>query len=161
MLARHPKLIKPGTRIENMALNVDLAPTILDYAGIDLPAKPKMDGHSFLSLLQGKKSKKKWREHFVYEYHWEWNFPATPTTFAIRTDQEKYVYYHGVWDRNGFYDLNSDPHERHNLIRIPAYQERILELREQLFNELDETGGLSIPIRRPKNEQFYDRKLRR
>jgi N-acetylglucosamine-6-sulfatase len=161
MLARHPKLIKPGTRIENMALNVDLAPTILEYARVELPAKPKMDGHSFLSLLQGKKSKKKWREHFVYEYHWEWNFPATPTTFAIRTNNEKYVYYHGVWDRNGFYDLNSDPHERHNLIRVPAYKERILELREKLFNELDQTGGLSIPIRRPKNEQFYDRKLRR
>jgi hypothetical protein len=47
------------------------------------------------------------------------------------------------------------------LIRVPAYQERILELREQLFNELDQTGDLSIPIRRPKNEQFYDRKLRR
>jgi len=161
MLARHPKFIKPGTRIENMALNVDLAPTILEYAGVDLPANPKMDGQSFLSLLQEKKSKKKWREHFVYEYHWEWNFPATPTTFAIRTNNEKYVYYHGVWDRNGFYDLNSDPHERHNLIRIPAYKERILELREQLFIELDQTGGLSIPIRRPKNEQFYDRKLRR
>ena len=66
-----------------------------------------------------------------------------------------------MWDRNGFYDLNSDSHERHNLIRVPAYQERIVKLREQLFNELDETGGLSIPIRRPKNEQFYDRKLRR
>ena len=161
MLARHPKLIKAGTKVEKMTLNVDLAPTILEYAGVALPAKPKMDGHSFFSLLQGEKSKKKWREHFVYEYHWEWNFPATPTTLAIRTDKEKYVFYHGVWDRNGFYDLNSDPHERHNLIRVPAYQERIIELREQLFNELDQTGGLSIPIRRPKNEQFYDRKLRR
>ena len=100
-------------------------------------------------------------EHFVYEYHWEWNFPATPTTFAIRTDSEKYVFYHGVWDRNGFYDLKTDPHERHNLIRVPAYRDRILELREKLFDELDSSGGLSIPIRRPKNEQFYDRKLRR
>ncbi|WP_407679072.1 sulfatase family protein [Candidatus Seribacter sulfatis] len=161
MLARHPKLIKPGARIENMTLNVDIAPTILEYAGVALPANPKMDGDSFLSLLQGKKPKHKWRDHFVYEYHWEWNFPATPTTLAIRTDKEKYVFYHGVWDRNGFYDLNSDPHERHNLIHVPAYQERILELREKLFNELDSTSGLSLPIRRPKNEQFYDRKLRR
>ena len=161
MLARHPKLIKAGARVEKMALNVDLAPTILEYAGVDLPKKPKMDGQSLLPLLKGQKNKKKWREHFVYEYHWEWNFPATPTTFAIRTDSEKYVFYHGVWDRNGFYDLKSDPHERHNLIRVPAYRERILELREKLFDELDSSGGLSIPIRRPKNEQFYDRKLPR
>ena len=38
---------------------------------------------------------------------------------------------------------------------------KIRELREKLFDELDSSGGLSIPIRRPKNEQFYDRKLPR
>ena len=161
MLARAPGIIKPGTKIKEMALNVDLAPTILEYAGVVLPEKPKMDGQSLLPLLKGQKPTDKWREHFVYEYHWEWNFPATPTTFSIRTDHQKYVYYHGVWDRNGFYDLTSDPHERHNLIRVPAYQERIMELREKLFDELDSSGDLAIPIRRPKNEQFYDRKLRR
>ena len=59
MLARHPKLIKAGTRVEKMALNVDLAPTILEYAGVDLPKKPKMDGHSLLPLLKGQKNKKK------------------------------------------------------------------------------------------------------
>ncbi|MBG28942.1 MAG: acetylglucosamine-6-sulfatase [Opitutae bacterium] len=161
LLARAPGLIKPGTTIKQMVLNVDLAPTILELAGAPLPKKPKMDGRSMLSLLQDKNGKTTWREHFVYEYHWEWNFPANPTTFAIRTDREKYIFYHGLWDRNGFYDLSNDPHERHNLISLPAHRERILELREKLFDELDATGGLVIPVRRPKNEQYYDRKLRR
>ena len=148
-----------------MILNVDVAPTILDFARVQLPVKPKMDGRSFLPLLKAKNAEQRrripWREHFVYEYHWEWNFPATPTTFAIRTDREKYVFYHGLWDRNGYYDLTSDPHERHNLISLPAHSERILELRERLFDELEDSGGITLPVRRPKNEQFHVRKLPR
>lgn len=161
MLARAPGLIKPGSTVKQMVLNVDIAPTILELAGIPLPKKPKMDGRSFLPILSGNGKNASWRKHFVYEYHWEWNFPATPTTFAIRTDKEKYIFYHGLWDRNGFYDLGNDPHERHNLISLPAYHERVLELREKLFDELDATGGLVIPVRRPKNDQYYDRKLKR
>ena len=159
MLAMAPGLIKPGSKIDAMMLNMDLAPTLLEAANINIQKSMQLDGQSALPWLRGETIP--WRDHILYEYHWEWNFPATPTTFAIRTDKEKYIFYHGVWDRNGFYDLNSDPHERHNLIRVPAYQERIFELREKLFDELDSSGGLSIPIRRPRNEQFYDRKLRR
>jgi len=66
-----------------------------------------------------------------------------------------------LWDRNGFYDLATDPHERHNLISVPAFRERALELREKLFDELEQSGGMSIPVRRPKNDQYYDRKLPR
>jgi N-acetylglucosamine-6-sulfatase len=161
MLVRAPGITRPGSRVEDMVLNVDLAPSILDLAGIPLPKKPKMDGSSFIPLLKGDKPKNPWRSHFVYEYHWEWNFPANPTTFAIRTDHEKYIFYHGLWDRNGFYDLASDPHERHNLISVPAFRQRALELREKLFDELEQSGGMSIPVRRPKNEQYYDRKLAR
>ena len=165
MVLRAPGLVKPGTTINRMILNVDVAPTILDFARVQLPVKPKMDGRSFLPLLKAKNAEQRrripWREHFVYEYHWEWNFPATPTTFAIRTDREKYVFYHGLWDRNGYYDLTTDPHERHNLISLPAHRERILELRERLFDELEDSGGITLPVRRPKNEQFHDRKLPR
>ena len=120
---------------------------------------PKMDGKSFAGLLLGKKTP--WRKHILYEYHWEWNFPATPTCFAIRSERYKYIYYHGVWDQNGFYDLKTDPHERHNLIQVPAYREQIVQLRGQMFRELQMSGGLTMPVRPPKGDQFYDRKLRR
>ena len=107
-----------------------------------------MDGRSFLPLLLGRQVP--WRDHILYEYHWEWNFPATPTNFAIRTDRYKYIFYHGVWDRNGFYDLQTDPWERHNLIDVPAYQEQIAALQKQLFDELEASGGLTCPSAGPK-----------
>ena len=100
-----------------------------------------------------------WRDHILYEYHWEWNFPATPTLFAIRTDRYKFVYHHGVWDRDGFYDLQSDPIERHNLIQVPAYQQRIAELRKQLFAELKQSGALDVPLRPPTGDRLDQRKL--
>ena len=118
-----------------------------------------MDGISFAPLIKGEDQKNK-RDHILYEYHWEWNFPATPTCLAIRTNRYKYIYYHGVWDRNGFYDLESDPHERHNLIQIPHYRDKIETLRKQLFSELELSNGLNMPIRPPKGDQFYDRKIK-
>jgi N-acetylglucosamine-6-sulfatase len=160
LLARAPGWIEPGTKIPQMVQNIDIAPTILDVAGASAAGAPPMDGRSFVPLLKGA-YETPWRDHILYEYHWEWNFPATPTTLAIRTDRYKYIYYHGVWDLNGFYDLATDPHERHNLIRLPAYAERISALRDQMFREFEASGGLHLPIRVPKGVQFYDRKLQR
>lgn len=161
MLARGPG-IKAGLVIEEMVQNIDIAPTLLAVAGAVLPAEaPKLDGRSFLPLLKGDQLKTPWRNHVLYEYHWEWNFPATPTTLAIRTERWKYVYYHGLWDRNGLYDLQTDPHERHNLIEVPAFQEKADALREQLFRELEQSGGLVMPLRIPAGDPFHDRKLER
>jgi N-acetylglucosamine-6-sulfatase len=159
MLAYAPGLIEPGTRITEMIQNIDVAPTILEAVGVKAPASAKMDGRSFLPLLLG--SQIPWRDHIIYEYYWEWNFPATPSVFAIRNEQFKYIYYHGIWDRNGFYDLKTDPVERHNLINVPTYQRQIAEMQERLFDELEATGGMVIPLRRPAGEPLHDRKLRR
>jgi len=153
MLAYAPGLIRPGTKITQMIQNIDVTPTILELAGCPLPEKAKIDGKSFLPLLTGRHVS--WRDQILYEYYCEWNFPATPTVFALRTDRYKYIYYHGVWDRNGFYDLQSDPLERHNLIRVPAYQELIAATRKRLFDKLEATGGMQIPLRRPAGVQFY------
>jgi N-acetylglucosamine-6-sulfatase len=159
MLAYAPGMIRPGTRVTEMVQNIDVAPTVLDACGVSAPAAPKMDGQSFLPLLRGESTS--WRDHILYEYHWEWNFPATPTTFAIRTDRYKYIFYHGMWDHNGFYDLQTDPIERHNLINVPAYQEQIAEMQQQLFDELKASGGLNIPVRPPAGDRLDQRKLRR
>ena len=161
MLAYAPGRIKPGTKVDEMVLNLDIAQTVLAAMKIRKTKNtPEMSGRSFLPLIMGK-APSNWRKHLLYEYHWEWNFPATPTTLAIRTNRYKYIYYHGIWDKNGLYDLQTDPHERHNLIRIPAFNELASNLKNQLFNELGKMGGLSMPIRPPKDFQFYDRKLRR
>lgn len=158
MLAMGPK-IKAGHQVEEMVQNIDIADTILELADVSPHDSWKADGRSFAPLLAGKSIP--WRDHILYEYHWEWNFPATPTLFAIRTDRFKYVYYHGVWDRNGFYDLETDPHERHNLINVPSYRSQITTLRQQMFRELGEMDGLNVPIRPPAGDRLDDRKLRR
>ena len=162
MLAYAPGRIKAGTEVPQMVQNIDIAPTLLDYAGVSVPdGAPSMDGRSFRALLEGNQPEKPWRDHLLYEYHWEWNFPATPTLFSIRTDRYKYIYYYGLWDKNGFYDLETDPHERHNLIDVPAFGEKVEGLKKQLFDELETAGALDIPVRRPKGEPLHDRKLRR
>jgi N-acetylglucosamine-6-sulfatase len=159
MLAWAPGLIEPGSHADQMIQNIDIAPTMLAVAGASTPASTNHDGRSFAPILRGKDVT--WRDHILYEYHWEWNFPATPTTFAIRTDRYKYVYYHGTWDIDGFYDLQTDPIERHNLITVPAFQDRISKLRKQLFDELGKSGGMSMPLRPPVGDRLDQRKRRR
>ncbi len=81
--------------------------------------------------------------------------------FAIRGERYKYIFYHGVWDHDGFYDLQTDPLERHNLINVPAYGDLIATMKKQLFDELDAGGGLDIPARRPLGERLDQRKNKR
>jgi N-acetylglucosamine-6-sulfatase len=159
MLAYAPGLIAPGTKITQMVQNIDIAPTLLGAAGVQPPETAKMDGQSFLPLLRGEVIP--WRDHILYEYYWEWNFPATPTVFAIRTERYKYIFYQGVWDYDGFYDLQTDPHERHNLINVPAYAQQIETMKKQLFDELEAGGGLDIPVQRPIGERLDQRKNKR
>jgi len=159
MLAYAPGLIQPGTKVEEMVQNIDVAATVMEACGVPIPEIAAFDGTSFLPLLLGRTIP--WRDHILYEYHWEWNFPATPTTFAIRTDRYKYVFYHGVWDDNGFYDLETDPLERHNLIQVPGFQDRIAAMKGQMFREMEASGGLVLPVRPPAGDRLDQRKLRR
>jgi arylsulfatase A-like enzyme len=95
-------MVKPASVVEKVIMNVDLAPTFLELAGIAKPVQ--MQGYSFTSLLKGSSTEWK-REKVFYEYYWESAFPQTPTTFAVRLDRYKYIYYNGVWDINEMFDL--------------------------------------------------------
>jgi N-acetylglucosamine-6-sulfatase len=148
-LAWCPGMIKPGTVIEELIQNIDIAPTILDVAGIETPAR--MDGKSFLPILQGKKIP--WRDAAFYEYYWERNFPQTPTTHGVRTDRYKYIHYHGIWDIDELYDLKEDPEEMHNLIESPEHQKLIKQLNNRMFEWLEKTDGMLIPLRRDRGTQ--------
>jgi N-acetylglucosamine-6-sulfatase len=141
-----------------MVQNIDIAPSLLAAVGIPRPASAQFDGQSFWPLITGDDTA--WRDHILYEYHWEWNFPATPTLFAIRTERYKFVYHHGIWDRDAFYDLQTDPIERHNLIDVPAFQEQIQAMRSQLFAELKDSGALEVPFRTPAGDRLDQRKIR-
>lgn len=145
MLAWAPGLIAPETQVHEMVMNVDIAPTILDLSGLAKPAQ--MQGYSFLPLLAGEQVEG-WRDKVYYEYYWEWSFPQTPTVFAVRTDRYKYIFNHGLWDANELYDLNNDPHEMNNLIRDPDSQPIAGQLKQALWNWLEETGGMQIPLKK-------------
>ncbi|WP_346239295.1 sulfatase [Niabella insulamsoli] len=154
LLARCPAIIKPATVIEQDVLNIDIAPTFLELAGIRQPQQ--MQGASFVKLLQGRDTK--WREEFFYEYYWENAFPQTPSQFAVRTDRYKFIRSQGIWDIDQLYDLVKDPYEVNNLIRKPEYQELGKELNIKLWKWLGATNGLYIPLKpvlKPKKDHLY------
>lgn len=154
LLARCPALIKPGLKIKEDVLNIDIAPTFLAMAGITKPSQ--MQGQSALPLLQGKNVS--WRKEFFYEYYWEDAFPQTPTQFAVRTDRYKFIRSIGVWDIDQLYDLQNDPYEVNNLIRKPQYQDVAQQLNNKLWSWLQETKGLYIPLKpilQKKNDHLY------
>ncbi len=144
MLACCPEIIEGNTVITEMIQNIDIAPTILEMAGLQPPEN--MQGMSFLPVLERRDVA--WRDRIYYEYYWEYYFPQTPTTFAVRTDRYKYVFHHGIWDANEFYDLQEDPIEKFNLIRSPEHQEMIKSLRDGIWEWLESTDGMSIPLKR-------------
>ena len=156
MLAYAPGYVESGSVLDEMILNIDVAPTFLALAGVNAPGR--MDGRSFLPLLAGE-SVDDWRNEFAYEYFWEYPFPHTPTVFALRGDRYKYMFYHGVWDVNELYDLELDPFERHNLIHSPDHQERILTMRARLFDVLEADDAVDVQFRRPGNFQADQRLL--
>jgi N-acetylglucosamine-6-sulfatase len=139
-----PGMVKPKSVIDQVIMNVDLAPTFLELAGIGKPAQ--MQGYSFADLLKGNNNT--WsRKNVFYEYYWEAAFPQTPTLFAIRTDRYKYITYNGIWDINELFDLQADPYEMNNLIRDPKYRPTGLALKHELFKWLQTTNGLQIPLK--------------
>ena len=130
--------------MQEVVANIDIGPTILDAAGLETPEQ--MDGQSFLSLAAGQESPSKWRQNLLYEYYWEYNFPHTPTTFALRTPQYKLIQYHGIWDLDELYDLKNDPHEEHNLIFSKEHRERIKKMRADLHQILAVADANRVPF---------------
>jgi len=143
LLVRYPRLIKPGTVIRQMALNIDVAPSILDICSA--PPLENIHGMSFKQILQGKTEG--WRESWYYEYNYEQQFPYTPNVRGVRTDEWKYVHYpHGDGgpDRHKaeLYNLRKDPGETRNLINDPTYGDKVTELKAELKRLMKEAGGL-------------------
>jgi arylsulfatase A-like enzyme len=151
-LIRCPELFAGGKVMEPMIQNIDVAPTILEVAGIQKPAQ--MHGRSILPLLSSKEVK--WRDKIFYEYYWEYDFPQTPTMHGVRTDRYKLIRYHGIWDTNEFYDLQEDPYEMNNLIGSEGHQKIIEALTSEIYNWLESTGGMQIPLKRTEKKRAGD-----
>jgi arylsulfatase A-like enzyme len=117
-----------GRRIDEMALNIDLAPTLLDLAGLG-PA-PRMQGRSLAPLLRGESVP--WRDDWFYEHELEEPGAYLPTVEGVRSRGWKYVrYLDPRSNREELYDLRADPHELRNVIDRPEHREAAERLRER------------------------------
>jgi N-acetylglucosamine-6-sulfatase len=149
MVVYAPGLVPAGSRVTQVVRNIDVAPTLLELAGA--PPASNMDGRSVLAAFRGEPVK--WEGEMVYEYYWEYAFPHTPTTLALRGDRYKFIYYPGVWDTQELYDLQTDPKERNNLIDLPEHQDRIRTMRSRLWDLLEASDAMSTPLRRGTGQQ--------
>lgn len=147
-----PDLAGPR-KVDQMALNLDIASTFLDAAG--LPSPSTMHGRSLLPLLRG--SVPDWRKDFLYEYEWEQDYPYTPTITGLRTERHSLIQTQGLWDIAELYDIQNDPDQMKNLIadirityqrgrlsmNIPDPQRKQLvdTLQARLAELLSQTGG--------------------
>jgi N-acetylglucosamine-6-sulfatase len=138
LLVRYPRLVKPGTLIDRLALSIDLAPTVFELAGAK--ALPKMDGRSLVPLLAGKQPSD-WRESFLIEYYSDTVFPRIRNMGykAVRTLGHKYIHYMELEGMDELYDLQRDPYEMENLIDDPGSQATLEELKAELARLSD--GG--------------------
>jgi N-acetylglucosamine-6-sulfatase len=136
MIIRYPALIPPGITPDEMVLNIDVAPTLLDLCGMDPPED--MDGSSWRPILQaGDRKVSGWREDFLFEY-WDYR-PTLPSQLAVRSEQYKLITYQDHPERE-LYDLAADPAENHNRIDDPAYQDVLSEMEGRLDRLIRETG---------------------
>ncbi len=163
LLVRYPRLIRPGTVINEMVLNVDMAPSILDICR----AEPltNIHGRSWKKLLTGRTSD--WRKSFYYSYNYEKEFPYTPNVRGVRTEQWKYVHYpngDGKPDlyKAELYNLKNDSHETRNLIDDPKYTDKVRQLKAELGRLMAQTEALpdKMPLYLGITTELPDEKIR-
>ncbi|UTA48362.1 sulfatase [Simiduia sp. 21SJ11W-1] len=123
---------KPQAEVDKLVLNIDVAPTILQYAG--LPVPELMQGKALQPLLAGKNID--WREQFLGEHLMRTDW--IPTTEGVRTLDKKFIRYPQHPGYAELYDLKEDPLETNNLATDPAYKAEVARmnaLTDQLINE--------------------------
>ena len=148
-IIRYPREIKPGTVNENIILNVDFAPTFLDYAGVEVPEE--MQGRSFRPLLNGELPEG-WQTSMYYRYWMHLAHHYVYAHYGIRTMRYKLIYYYAEalgqpgavdepkepeWE---LFDLEKDPYEMKNVYADPQYADVVRELKDELHRLQQEVG---------------------
>lgn len=132
MVMRYPGIIKPGTKSNDFVMNLDIAPTVLDAAGITIPKD--IQGESFLPLVNGRKAKG--RDVIYYHYYENGEHSVSPH-FGIKTKRYKLIRFYtrvASWE---LYDLETDPYEINNLYGKKGYEKLTADLMRQLKAQID------------------------
>jgi len=128
--------IPRGKLLDQMVLNIDVAPTLYDIAGA--PAPSPIHGRSFRPLLAG--GDVEWRDSFLYEYFREDWLPGVPDILAVRTRDWKYVTTPTLEEIDELYDLKHDALEMKNLVNDPGAQAQLIRMRAELDRLCKQTG---------------------
>lgn len=146
-IVSYPKTIDEGTVSEALTMNIDVAPTLLEYAGVEVP--DDLQGRSLKTVMNNQgKEPEDWREATYYHYY---EYPAEHAVkrhYGVRTKDFKLMhFYHDVneWE---LYDLRSDPKEMKNVFDNAEYQDIKTELLEEL-REQQKLYGDSIQSQNP------------
>jgi len=128
-LVRFPGHIKAGAVSRSMILNVDFAPTLMEFAGLEIPAD--IQGRSFAAVLRGREPKD-WRTAMYYRYyHYPQDHRVQPH-YGLRTERYKLIYFNKI-DQWELFDLRRDPRELKNVYSDPAQAGTIKRLKEELY----------------------------
>ncbi|MBV7334893.1 sulfatase [Chloroflexi bacterium TSY] len=148
-LMRYPPKVAPGTVSNQLAINVDFAPTLLEYA--KLPVPDEMQGQSLRPIAEGEKPSN-WRTSFYYRYWMHLAHFNIPAHYGVRTERYKLIYYYGEalgsagaieqstepeWE---LFDLETDPMEMMNVYADPAYAGIVQDLKNELARLRQELG---------------------
>ena len=132
-------MIKPRTTPKEQVLNIDIAPTMLEMAGVAVPKENH--GRSMVPVLQG--NAKDWRKDWLYEYY-EYPQPhRVPAQRGVRSEKWKLIhYFEQKPEEFELYDLEKDPKEMVNLYGKPEYEEVAKQLKVRIADLRRETGDL-------------------
>ena len=122
---------KRGIKSEGIALNIDIAPTILGYAGIDMPAG--MQGGDLRKLVD--KNPAEWRTDFFYEHLFEYRGRIPRSEGMVTKDWKYMVYIDQQPPYEQLFDLSNDPYETNNLALDTAFSDQ-LNLMKNRYSEL-------------------------
>jgi N-acetylglucosamine-6-sulfatase len=137
MLLRYPDRVAAGLRPTQMALSIDVAPTLLEFAGLTPPAN--LHGMSLVPILEGRAPD--WRSSFLVEYYSDTVFERIYRMGykAVRSDRYKYIRYEDLEGMDEFYDLHADPYELRNIIDDARYGDDVEAMRLELQRLLGST----------------------
>lgn len=133
LLMKYPGSIKPGTEIKRLTQNIDFAPTLLDYCGIEIPGD--MQGVSFRPLLENKKTTN-WRESLYYHYYEYPGFHSVRAHYGVKEKRYKLIYFYKerLWE---LFDLKKDPHEMQNIYGHKGKEKIVQNLKAELLRLQD------------------------
>ena len=129
MLVRFPGTVQAGSSMEDFVMNIDFAPTFLDYAGVEVPNE--MQGLSLRQLFEG--NNEGWRKSMYYHYYeYPHGWHSVKKHYGIRSGRYKLIHYYDDIDTWELFDLQNDPNEMVNLIDHNEYIDVVDNLKKEL-----------------------------